>query len=127
MADKDAQEVKEILEAVSETVPKLLNEITETLFNPERTKEFGKTVAEFYKTMVESGMPPEQAFELTKKFMDSSSPGSMISQALGGIGGGDSKVINIGGGHGPGPDFDDDIEKKIKEKMEKKGLNIKID
>lgn len=127
MADKDAQEVKEILEAVSETVPKLLNEITETLFNPEKTKEFGKTVAEFYKTMVENGMPPEQAFELTKKFMDSSSPGSMISQALGGIGGGgDNNVINIGGKE-VGPEFGDDIEKKIKEKMEKKGLNIKID
>ena len=108
MGDTDAQEVKEILEAVSETVPKLLNEITETLFNPERTKEFGKTVAEFYKTMVENGMPPEQAFELTKKFMDSSSPGSVISQALGGIGG-DSNVINIGGKE-VGPEFGNGIE-----------------
>ena len=122
MADKDAQEVREILEAVSETVPKLLNEITETLFNPERTKEFGKTVAEFYKTMVENGMPPEQAFELTKKFMDSSSPGSMISQALGGIGG-DSNVINIGGKE-VGPEFGNGIEKKIKMKMKEKGLDV---
>ena len=121
--DKDAQEVRDILEAVSDTVPKLLNEITDVLFNPEKTKEFGKSVAEFYKTMVDNGMPPDKAYELTQKFMESSSPGLLISQAISGGIGGDN--INIGGKDDD--DFGDDIEKKIQEKMKKKGLNIKID
>ncbi len=127
MGDTDAKEVKEILEAVSETVPKLLNEITDALFNPEKTKEFGKSVAEFYKTMVDNGMPPDKAYELTQKFMESSSPGLLISQAISGGLGGDS--INIGGGHKHkhGDEFGDEIEKKIKDKLDKKGINIEID
>ena len=122
--EKDAQEVRDILEAVSDTVPKLLIEITDALFNPEKTKEFGKSVAEFYKTMVDNGMPPDKAYELTQKFMESSSPGLLLSQAIGGMGGDN---INIGGSGKHDEEFGDDIEKKIKEKMGKKGLSIKID
>ena len=120
--DKDAQEVRDILEAVSDTVPKLLSEITDVLFNPEKTKEFGKSVAEFYKTMVDNGMPPDKAYELTQKFMESSSPGLLLSQAINGMGG-DNSVINIGGkGKGKDDDFGDDIEKKIKQKLKDKGI-----
>ena len=93
----DAKEIKEILEAVSTTVPKLLNEITEALFSAEKSEAFGLAVAKFYKSMVDAGMNEERAFELTEKFMDTSSPGGMISKVLGesgGLGG-----INIGG-HG---------------------------
>ncbi len=123
--EKDAQEVRDILEAVSDTVPKLLIEITDALFNPEKTKEFGKSVAEFYKTMVDNGMPPDKAYELTQKFMESSSPGLLLSQAIGGMGGDSINIGNIGGKDDE--EFGDEIEKKIKEKMGKKGLNIKID
>ncbi|MBA3046574.1 MAG: hypothetical protein KKH41_08680 [Candidatus Thermoplasmatota archaeon] len=116
----DAQEVKEILEAVSATVPKLLNEITEALFSAEKSEAFGMAVAKFYKSMVDAGMNEERAFELTEKFMDSSSPGGMISKVLG-----DSGGINIGGhghhGHRGSHDKDgDEIEKKIKEKIARK-------
>ncbi len=123
--EKDAQEVRDILEAVSDTVPKLLIEITDALFNPEKTKEFGKSVAEFYKTMVDNGMPPDKAYELTQKFMESSSPGLLLSQAIGGMGGDNINIGNVSGKDDD--DFGDDIEKKIQEKMKKKGLNIKID
>jgi hypothetical protein len=122
MGNESPEDIKEILDVVSEKVPQLLNDITDALFNPEKSKEFGKTVAEFYKSMVESGMSPDQAFELTKKFMDSSSPGGMIGKALGGIGGGGgpvNKTVHIHGGNDCG-DFGNGIEKKIKIKMAKK-------
>ena len=116
--DNDAQEVAEILAAVSEHVPKLLNEITEALFNAEKTEAFAVSVAKFYKSMIDAGMDEEKAFELTQKFMDSSSPGGMISKALGGIG--DSGGLNIGGG-GHSHDVDgDEIERKVKEKVARK-------
>lgn len=106
---EDAQEIAAMLDAVSDKVPKLLKDITDALFDPTKTKEFGANVAEFYKTMVDNGMPPEQAFELTKRFMDSSSPGAMISQAIGGAMGG-------GGGHDH-DEFGDEIERKVKAKI----------
>ncbi len=112
----DAQEVKDILEAVSATVPKLLNEITEALFSAEKSEQFGMAVAKFYKSMIDAGMDEDKAFELTNKFMDSSSPGGMISKVLGESGG-----INIGGhGHGSHDDLGDEIERKVKEKVARK-------
>ncbi len=115
------EDVGEILAAVSEHVPKLLNEITEALFNAEKTEAFAESVAKFYKSMIDSGMDEERAFELTNKFMDSSSPGGMISKVLGEVG--DGGGINIGN-HGSGghshDDVGDDIEKKIKEKVARK-------
>jgi hypothetical protein len=112
----DAKEVKEILEAVSQTVPKLLNEITEALFSAEKSEAFGTAVAKFYKSMIDAGMNEERAFELTEKFMDTSSPGGMISKVLGESGG-----INFGGGHSSSDDdIGDEIEKKVKAKIARK-------
>jgi len=116
--DNDAQEVSEILAAVSEHVPKLLNEITEALFSAEKSEAFGEAVAKFYKSMIDAGMDEEKAFELTQKFMDSSSPGGMISKVLGEVGGGD---FNIGGSSGHShDDIGDEIEKKVKAKIARK-------
>ena len=122
MKEGEAQEVKEILDVVSEKIPKLLEDITEALFSPEKAEKFGETVAKFYKSMVESGMSPEQAFELTQKFMDSSSPGGMIAKALGGLGGGGGpgNVTIHGGHHGHDDELGDTIEKKVKEKIARK-------
>ena len=114
------EDVGEILAAVSEHVPKLLNEITEALFNAEKTEAFAESVAKFYKSMIDAGMDEDKAFELTQKFMDSSSPGGMISKVLGEVGdGGGINIGNHGGGHSH-DDIGDDIEKKIKEKVARK-------
>jgi hypothetical protein len=111
----DAQEVKEILEAVSATVPKLLNEITEALFSAEKSEAFGMAVAKFYKAMIDAGMDEEKAFELTRKFMDSSSPGGMIAKVLGEAG-----DINIGNHSHSHDELGDEIEKKVKAKIARK-------
>ena len=114
----DAKEVKEILEAVGQTVPKLLSEITDALFNAEKSEAFGMAVAKFYKSMVDAGMNEERAFELTTKFMDSSSPGGMISKVLGD---GDFNIGGMGGGHSHShDDIGDEIEKKVKAKIARK-------
>lgn len=113
----DAKELKEVMETIGQTVPKLLNDITEALFSAEKSEQFGMAVAKFYKSMVDAGMDEDKAFELTNKFMDSSSPGGMISKVLGESGG-----INIGGHgkHGSHDDLGDEIEKKVKEKIARK-------
>jgi len=121
MKEGEAEEIKEILEVVSDKVPKLLEEITDALFSPEKAEKFGETVAKFYKSLVDSGMNPDQAFELTQKFMDSSSPGGMIAKALGGIGsnGPIHKEVHIHGRH-------DDEECCDDEDKEKKKAQVKI-
>lgn len=80
----DAQEVKEILGVVSTEIPKLLDAVSRTLYNPENAESFGKSVAQFYKQMRDAGMDEKQAYDMTQKFMANFSMGSMLSNMLGG-------------------------------------------
>jgi len=75
---EDAEEVKEILGAVSEHLPKIMDSIfgpikdlLNEVYDPEKAEKLGKNVAHFYKELVEAGMDPDKAFELTKEYMDS--------------------------------------------------------
>ena len=99
----DAQEVKEILGVVSTEIPKLLDSISNTIYNADKAQEFGKSVAAFFKQMKDAGMDDKQAYELTEKFMANFSMGGMISNIFSGLVGGD-----------------DEIGKKINEKIKKK-------
>ncbi|USS39825.1 hypothetical protein NF865_05420 [Thermococcus aggregans] len=74
----DAEEVSEILSAVSEHLPKIMESIfgpikdlLNDVYDPEKAEKFGKNVANFYKELVGAGMDPDKAFELTKEYMES--------------------------------------------------------
>src|SRR3989449_11744066 len=86
----NADEVKELLEAFSEKIPALLNSLTDAIYGKDASAKFGAAVADFYKTLKESGMTDEQAFRLTEQYMSS---------------------LNIGGGmpnpDGQGPEGED--------------------
>ena len=69
--ESDAQEVREIMEALKDTVPALIKGIIDALYSSQSAEDFGKQVAGFYKSMIEAGMTSDQAFELTKEFMES--------------------------------------------------------
>lgn len=83
---EDAEEVREILSVVSTEIPKLLNAISEAIFNPEQTEQYAKAVADFYTRLKEAGMEEEQAFHLTQRFMDRTNFAAMIQDVIGGKG-----------------------------------------
>lgn len=80
----DAKELKELLEAVSTEIPKLLESVSNTLYRTENAEVLAKSVATFYKQMKEAGMDDKKAFELTQQYMSNYSLGGMISSAIGG-------------------------------------------
>jgi hypothetical protein len=80
----DAKEMKEILGVVSVEIPKLLESISNMIYNKDNAENFGKSVAVFYKQMVDAGMDQKQAFELTQKYMANFSMGGMLGQVIGG-------------------------------------------
>lgn len=86
----EAEEVKEILEAISAEIPKLLESISKIMYDAQNAENMGKSVAQFYKQLVEAGMDETKAAELAEKFMTSTSIGGIIGQALGG--GKDSEI-----------------------------------
>ncbi len=75
-------DLKEILNTVSEKIPALLNSLTDTIYGKDASAKFGQAVANFYKTLKDSGMTDEQAFKLTEQYMSSLNLGGMISKAF---------------------------------------------
>ena len=97
--EDDIQELKEVLEVVSDKVPKLIKEIVDAVYNSQDPVEYGRTVASFYKQLTDAGMGSEEAYKLTEKFMDSRDLPSLINKIIEKEGG-----FNFGSGvHGDVP------------------------
>ena len=94
------EQVKDILETISEKIPGLLNSMGDVLYSKENAEKFGHAVAVFYKQLVDAGMSNEQAFELTQRYMSSLSPLQSLGRAFVGRG-------EKGHGHGPFGDNDE--------------------
>ena len=84
----DPEKIKEIFGVFSEKLPALLNSLTDVLYGREQSKKYGEAVAGFYKSLKESGMTDEQAFELTKQYMSAMNLPGMLGEAMRGRGGG---------------------------------------
>ena len=60
----DPEQVKELLGLLSEKIPALLNSLTDVLYGKASAEKYGQAVANFYRTLKDSGMNDEQAFRL---------------------------------------------------------------
>ena len=80
--DMDVEDVKELLNAFGEKIPSLLNSLTDAIYGKDASAKFGAAVANFYKTLKDSGMTDEQAFKLTEQYMSSLNLGGTIAKAF---------------------------------------------
>ncbi|WP_297487647.1 hypothetical protein [Thermococcus sp.] len=72
--DRDLDKVAVLMDKLGPMVESImgpLKELIEELYSPEKMQAMGKSVAEFYKNLVEAGMDKEDALELTKQYMES--------------------------------------------------------
>ena len=58
---EDAESIKEVLGAVSQGIGGIVRGIQEVVYSPEQSKQLALSIAEFYKTLVDAGMPDHQA------------------------------------------------------------------
>lgn len=79
---KDIEELKKVLEVVGKEVPPLIGGILNSVLNKQNAEEYGKQVSEFYKELKNSGMSEENAVELTRRFMESRDPVSLVKKVL---------------------------------------------
>ena len=110
-AKANAEEVKEILGAVSTQVPALIKSLLASVFSEEAGRSMGKAAAAYYKELKESGMPEAVTVKMTEEYMRTfTSLGSMLQS------------IGKGGKHGEktGEEVGQEIEKRIRENLEKK-------
>ena len=69
--EKDIEELKEIMNTLRDTIPAMIRGIVDALYSGQSAEDFGKQVANFYKSLVDAGMSNDQAFTLTQEFMES--------------------------------------------------------
>ena len=112
-ASEEAEEVKEILSAVSTEVPALIKSIISAVFSEEAGKNMGKAAAAFYKELKDSGMPDNVAVKMTEEYIG-------VFTSLGDLLKSKGKGLAISGEKGK--ELGEEIEKRIKIKLgEKKG------
>jgi len=106
----DAEELKEVLGVVSTEIPKLLEAVTNIIYNVENAENFGKSIATFFKQLRDAGMDERQAYKLTQQYMSNMSIGGIITNAVKGV-----KDNDLG------DEIGDEVEKAVK-----KGLKMKF-
>ncbi len=74
----DAEQIRDIMKVLSETVPGLLENLAKILYGAKESEEYGKAVANFFKALKESGMSNEQAYQLTRDYMSNMSLGNIV-------------------------------------------------
>jgi len=68
-AADEAEEIRQVLSAVSTEVPALIKSIVGAVFSEEAGRNMGRAAAAFYKELKESGMPDDVAVEMTQDYI----------------------------------------------------------
>ncbi|MCW4012184.1 MAG: hypothetical protein NWF07_04235 [Candidatus Bathyarchaeota archaeon] len=68
-AVESPEDIAYILDTVSDKVPAMIKGIIGAFFSPEAAKDMAKSVAEFRKTLIEGGIPEEEAMRMTREYM----------------------------------------------------------
>ena len=76
----DPKFIGEILDVVSDKVPKLLGDISDVLYGEGRAKQYAVSVGTFYKELKEAGMTDAEAFKLTQQYMSALNVGKTIGE-----------------------------------------------
>jgi len=65
----DVEELKEVLDVVSEKVPDLLRGLRDIMYSRDSAENMADAVATFYKKLVDAGIPKEDALEMARGYM----------------------------------------------------------
>jgi hypothetical protein len=66
---ENPEDLAEILDTVSDKVPKMIRGIIDSFFSPEAARNMAKSVAEFRKTLIDNGIPEDEAMKMTREYM----------------------------------------------------------
>ena len=112
-AAEEAEEVRQILSAVSTEVPALIKSIIGAVFSEEAGKNMGRAAAAFYKELKDSGIPDNVAVKMTEDYIGVfTSLGDILKRV------GKKGKISISTGNEE--EIGKEIEKRIKEKLAEK-------
>jgi len=78
--DIPVKEIAELLDEVSGKLPKMISGLLDTMYSADAGKKMGQAVGSFYKELIDSGIPSDEALKMSKDYMLS------IKELINGIG-----------------------------------------
>jgi hypothetical protein len=102
----DAEELREILGAVQETIPQLIGSLVKSIYSPDVAKNIAESVGILYSNLKKQGIPDELALEMTRSYMSILDIKELISEGI-------SKGSKSG-------DVDVDVERAVRRKTAEK-------
>ena len=63
------EDIASIMETVSTQLPGMIRGILNSLFSPEAAANMGKAVAEFRKSLLDGGIPEDEAMAMTREYL----------------------------------------------------------
>lgn len=78
--DIPTKEIGEMLDTVSEKLPKLIEQLTKTFYSPDTGAQMGKAIGSMYKELIEAGIPSHDAIEMAKDYLNTAK--SMMSNGI---------------------------------------------
>ena len=68
-ASEEAEEIREIFDALNDAIPKLISGLIGSVYSPEAAEAIATAIGNFYTKLIEKGIPEALALELTKKYV----------------------------------------------------------
>lgn len=112
-AKEEAEELREVLSAVSTEIPALIKNIVASIFSEDAGRNMGKAAAAFYKELKDSGIPNDLALKMTEDYMKMFTGFGDLFRQFGKTGYVSSEMKEK---------LQKKIEEKVAEKMKEKGL-----
>ena len=106
---EDVEEMKEVFRVLSTEIPALIKGVIASVFSEEAGRSMGKAAAAFYKELKESGMPDEVAVKMTENYIS-------VFTSLGDL------MKKFTKGKEKPTKLEEEIERRVKEKLAEKGL-----
>jgi len=78
----DAEELREILGAVQETIPQLIGSLVKSIYSPDVAKNIAESVGILYTNLKKQGIPDELALEMTRSYMSILDIKELISKGI---------------------------------------------
>ncbi len=73
--ERDVEELREVLSAVSEfldKLPELIKKVIDALYSRDLGEKMGESISTFYKKLKEAGMPEDMVNQMTREFFERS-------------------------------------------------------
>jgi len=66
---EDVEELTQVLDVVSDRIPRLITALRDTIYSEEAGREMGKAVGAFYRELVQAGIDSQEALSMARSYI----------------------------------------------------------